>query len=89
MNLTWWDYDAFAEEIIKALEDGKNVYIKSGAANDKITDYERYVAERLHHTDAHISFDTTACIFPKTITLDMYDNVETEEFNGSLFVKVW
>jgi hypothetical protein len=89
VNMEWFEYDAIAEDIIKALEEGKSVYIESGSAVDKIINYEQFVSKSLHREEAHINFTTTACIFPEVITLDLYDNIDTEENNKSMFVKVW
>ena len=87
--MTWYEYDAIAEDVIKALEDGKNVYIEYGAANDKIINYEWLVSKSLRNHEEHINFTTTACIFPETITLDMYDNVDIEDEDKAMFIKVW
>lgn len=75
-------------EIIKRLDDGEKVYIESGAANDEITAYsiKKY---GVRYVEKEITFTTSACIFPEKIILSNYDNVDTEYFNGKLFVHVW
>lgn len=79
------------DDIIKSLRTGKPyraVYIDSGAANDEITDYELTLHETVRKQDKEVRFRTSAAIFPAYITLDMFDNIDTEEYNGALFLHV-
>ena len=80
--MTKWDTVTYEREIIRRLDSGEKVYLESGAANDTITAYE---------IDAYtnVVFTTTACIFPKRVDLRDYDGIDTEEFNGELFVHIW
>lgn len=80
------------KEIINRIDNNKKVYIESGAANDSIISYsirkyKNHVWEQ--YEEREVTFTTSACIFPENIKLSDYDNVDTEEFNGNLFVKVW
>lgn len=79
------------KEIIQRLDNNETVYIDSGAANDVITSYsiQKFKRGWSEYEEKEITFTTTACIFPKEIKLSYYDNVDTEEFNGELFVHVW
>lgn len=80
------------DDIVSRLENGERVYIESGAANDEITSYsirkfKTYAWQE--YEEKEITFTTTACIFPERINLSDWSNVDTEEFNGKLFVHVW
>lgn len=87
-----YDIECIENEIILRLDNGEKVYIESGAANDAIISYsiEKY---KIHswqdYEEREITFTTTACIFPEKINLSNFDNVDTEEFEGKLFVHVW
>ncbi len=88
-----FEIQAIEDEIIAAFktplgQKTKNVYIESGAANDEIIDYELEIHETSRKREKTVSFKTSACIFPRTISLSDYEDVDTEEFNGSLFVHV-
>lgn len=76
-------------EIILKLDEGKKVYIESGAAVDRIISYSIRKFKTYPCEEREVTFTTSACIFPKSLRLENYDNVDTEEFNGNLFVHVW
>ncbi len=81
--------DAFKSRLrIGAKPKYKHIFIDSGAANDEIIDYELEIHETSRKIEKTVSFKTSACIFPRTINLSNYEDVDTEEFNGSLFVHV-
>lgn len=83
-----WDLEYAEREIMRWLDEGKKVYIENGAANDEITSYTVEEVGIARNNEVH--FTTSACIFPKTMVLSAMDcNVDTEEYNGCLFVKVW
>lgn len=87
-----YEIEWIERDIIERLDKGETVYIESGAANDEITGYsirEYKTYEWQAYEEKEITFTTTACIFPKEIMLSNWDNVDTEEFNGKLFVHVW
>ena len=79
------------KEIIQRLDNNETVYIESAASNDVINSYsiQKFKRGWSEYEEKEITFTTTACIFPKEIKLSYYDNVDTEEFNGELFVHVW
>ena len=80
------------EEIIERLNKKENVYIESGAANDVITSYSirKYKTHSWQdYEEEEVTFTTTACIFPQKINLSYWENVDTEEFKGELFIHVW
>ena len=85
---SWW-LKCVEREIIEYLNNGKNVYIESGAANDEILLYEIDREPLSHYPEDDVIFVTSACIFPERIVLSCWDNVDTEEFNGNLFLHVW
>lgn len=79
-----WEIENIEKEMMQWLDEGKNVYIESGAANDAILSYT------VDADNGEVEFTTSACIFPKDLVLSAMDcNVDTEEFNGCLFVKIW
>ncbi len=88
--------EAIEDDIVAALKSKliigspkyKHVFIDSGAANDEIIDYELEIHETSRKREKTVSFKTSACIFPRIINLSNYEDVDTEEFNGSLFVHV-
>lgn len=84
-----YDIERIEKEIMERLDKGETVYIESGAANDCITSYHINKYGSLYYGDWEIIFTTTACIFPEKIMLTNWDNVDTEEFQGKLFVYVW
>ncbi len=67
----------------------KKVFVESGSLNDEIFDYELVIHESNTRTERTVEFRTTGCVFPKTLKLANYDNIDYEEFEGNLFVKVW
>lgn len=69
-------------------EKEKKIFIESGALNDEIIDYELILKESVRSREREVSFKTTASVFPRTIKLSDYENVDTEEYNGNLFVHV-
>ena len=79
------------EAMIEFLQSGKNVYIENGAANDRILGYH-VLTYKTHawqsYMEENITFETSACIFPRLVSLDDYE-VDTEVFEGNLFVRVW
>lgn len=86
-----YDLQSIEDEIILKLDNNEKVYIESGAVNDTITAYS--VRKFKTHAwqdyeEREVTFTTTACIFPQKIMLSDYDNVDTEEFEGKLFVHV-
>lgn len=66
----------------------RNVFIDCGAANDEITDYTLQIFETSTKRERTVSFRTSACIFPTVIRLSDYESVDTEEYDGSLFIHV-
>jgi hypothetical protein len=87
-----YEIGCIESEIIKRLDKGETVYIESGAANDCITGYSvrKYKTHSWQsYEEKETTFTTTACIFPEKIMLSNWDNVDTEEFEGKLFVHVW
>lgn len=87
-----YNIECVEKEIIERLENNKKVFIESGAANDSIYSYSIRTYKTYswqEYEEREITFTTSACIFPKEIRLSDYDNVDTEEFNGHLFVHVW
>ena len=86
-----FDIKYIEKEIIDRLDKGEKVYIESGALNDCITSYSirKYKTYSWQeYEENEITFTTTACVFPEHITLSDWDNVDTEEFYGNLFVHV-
>jgi len=84
--------ECIENEIIDQLDKNEKVFIESGAANDTIFSYSvrKYKTYSWQeYEEKEITFITSACIFPKEIKLSDYDNVDTEMFDGNLFVKVW
>ena len=77
-----WDALAYEQEIIKRLNNGEKVYLESGAANEKITAYEK-------DDFGNTIFTTTAYAFPKKVNLRNYDGVDMEMFEGELSVTIW
>lgn len=87
-----YDIEYIENEIISQLDKGEKVYIESGSANDVITSYSIRKYKTFSWQDyeeREITFITTACIFPEKINLSDWDNIDTEEFEGKLFVHVW
>ena len=78
-----WLIKYIENEIISYLNDGKKVYLESGSINDEILSYEP------SFDDDDMIFTTSACVFPKKIVLSCWDNVDSEDFKGNLFVSVW
>ena len=90
--MSQYEIEWIERDIIERLDKGETVFIESGAANDEITGYfvRKYKTYSWQtYEEKEITFTTTACIFPKEIALSNWDNVDTEEFNGKLFVHVW
>lgn len=90
MNI--YELKCIEDEIISYINRKKKVYIESGAANDSIDNYEIQELKPYSwqsHSDREVTFSTSACIFPEQVQLSYWDNIETEEYNGALFVKVW
>lgn len=84
--------ECIEDEIIEYLDNNREVFIESGAANDTIYSYSirKYKTYSWQeYEEKEITFITSACIFPREIKLTDYENAETEEFKGNLFVKVW
>ena len=91
MSINKWDSKDIEDEIIHYLNTGKQVFLTSGAANDCIISYSEKKYKRNAwqlYTEREITFVTSACIFPETLVLTTFDEVRTEEWNGSLFVHV-
>lgn len=87
-TMSEWELEYIEKEIMRWLDDGKKVYIENGAANDSIVSYTVEEVGIVKNNEVH--FTTSACIFPKDLVLSAMDcNVDTEEFNGCLFVKIW
>lgn len=83
--------EGIEDDIRKSLLTGKpykKVYIESGAANDEIINFELDIHETLRSKDREMTFRTTAAIFPAKINLADYDDIDTEEYNGNLFLHV-
>jgi hypothetical protein len=84
-----WRLQDFEKEIIEYLDKGKKAFIENGCLNDEIISYSQsnqYDFNR--HYDDEFIFTTTASVFSREIRLASYSEVETEEFNGNLFVHV-
>ena len=83
--------EGIEDDVMKSLSIGKpykSVFIESGAANDEIIDYELTLYETSRRRDREVIFRTSASIFPAKISLADYTDIDTEEFNGSLFLHV-
>ena len=79
-----FEIEGIEKEIMQWLDDGKNVCIESGAANDAILSYT------VDADNGEVEFTTSACIFPKKIIFPYAGwSVDTEIYNDCLFVKVW
>lgn len=79
------------DDVIKSLRTGKpykKIFIESGAANDEIIDYDLSIRESVNKRSRECRLRTTAAIFPGYINLSDYDDVETEEFQGNLFIHI-
>lgn len=79
------------QEIIERLDKGEKIYIESGALNDciigySVRTYKKYAWQ--DYEEREITFTTTACVFPEKMQLSDWDNVDSDEFNGELFVQV-
>lgn len=83
-NKDWTKINWVQDSIIDYLNRGAEVYIQSGAANDQILSY----SEVIYAWGKEVIFTTTGTIFPKELCLYDYDNVDSEEFQGCLFVDV-
>lgn len=84
--------ESIENEIISRLDNREKVYIESGAAVDIIISYSvrKYKThEWQKYQEREITFSTSACIFPNKINLHDWDNIDTEEYEGKLFVHVW
>lgn len=80
-----WKIEGIEDVIIDYLNRNKKVYIESGSANDRILSYDINNSFK----ERTVSFTTSAAIFPERINLmGTYSSIDTEEFEGSLFVHV-
>lgn len=80
-----YDLSCIEDEIIAQLDKGGKVFIESGDANDSIISYT------VNGTppEREVAFTSTAYIFPERIVLgDILGYVDTEKWNGHLFVKM-
>lgn len=80
-----WKIEKIENEIIAYLDSGEKVIIESGCLNDNIISYSmnKKFNERI------VVFTTSACVFPQQINLmENYSNIDTEDYEGALFVKV-
>lgn len=71
------------QDIIRYLDSGAKVYIESGAANDEIISYSDP-----YGYGKELVLTTTGTIFPKQLCLYDYTYVDSEDFEGNLFVQV-
>ena len=62
-----WEIEYIEREIVKWLDDGKKVYVESGAANDEILSYSVEEVGIAKNNEVH--FVTSACMFPKDLVL--------------------
>ena len=76
-------------DVVERLDKGEKVYLESGCAIDGITGYSIRKYKRQAYEEKEVTFTTTAYIFPKEIMLSNWENVDTKEFEGKLFVHVW
>ena len=80
-----WRIEDIENEIISYLTSGKKVFIESGCLNDNIISYS--INKELKERE--VTFTTSACVFSKQINLmGNYSNIDIEEYEGNLFVKV-
>lgn len=84
-----YNLECTEREIMEWLDNGKKVYIESGALNDEILSYSVERFEKRYGVEEEVTFTTSACVFPKEIVLSDDREVATEVFNGCLFVKIW
>lgn len=71
-----------ANEIKRWLDGGKKVYIENGSLNDEILSYKADPA------DGEVVFMTSACAFPREVSLDSDLTVRLAEFEDCLFVEL-
>ena len=79
------------DDIMRSLRTGKPyraVFVDSGAANDQIIDYDLELKESVNKRDRQLRFRTSGTIFPDYINLEDMDSIDTEEYNGCLFLHV-
>lgn len=80
-----WEIEGIEDVIIDYLNKNKKVYIEDGCLNDKILSY----SVNNESKEREVIFTTSACVFPEQINLmGTYSSIDTEEFEGSLFVHV-
>ena len=80
-----WRIEDIEDEIISYLDRGKKVFIESGCLNDNITSY----SVNKEFKEREVIFTTSACVFSQQINLmENFDCIDTEDYEGSLFVKV-
>lgn len=80
-----WRIEDIENEIISYLDRGKKVIIESGSLNDNIISY----CVNKEFKEREVIFTTSACVFPQQINLmGNFDCIDTEDYEGSLFVKV-
>lgn len=81
-----------SQEAIEYLDKGKHVYIEDGCLNDQIISYRIEEVDIppywMHLKVKRVTFTTSACVFPKEISLHNFEHVDSEEFEGNLFIKV-
>lgn len=75
-------------EIIKYLNEGKNVYIEYGSLVDKITGHTKGEKYDNDFWDDGIRFITEGKYFGEEVTLYAFGEVKCEEFNGALIVNI-
>lgn len=86
-----WRIEDIENEIMEYLDTGKKVYIESGCLNDAIIDYSVRTYKTYawqEYEEKEVTFTTSACVFPLHLNLKGYSSVDSEDFNGHLFVKV-
>ena len=66
----------------------RKVYIDSGALNDEVVSYEYKLYKTPRLSERKVTLLTTHSVFPAEVDLHDYDHVDTEEFNGNLFIHV-
>lgn len=91
INSKNWIVEYIEDDIIKYLNSGKKVFIENGSLNDQIISYSvKFLKNYLwqEYEERKVIFTTSACVFPLYIDLINYSDIDTEEFEGNLFIKI-
>jgi len=84
-----YSIESEVEEIIRYLDEGKNVYIEDGSLNDQIVDYS--VSKGLSRTDYDtVLFYTSGATkhFGDVVNLENFSKVYCDEYKDILCVEV-